>query len=165
LIERLKNLVATAEGAYYRLILLVGEPGSGKTAVVRELANYYGAEVINLNLALSKAMLELPVKKRALRLPIILEEIAKSSGELMLVDNIEILFDTSLMQDPLKLLQGLSRHRTVVATWGGKETDGKLIYAKPGHPESRRYDSTGLLLANMTVGRTTGPDDREAGLA
>ena len=37
----------------------------------------------------------------------------------MLLDHLEILFDPALEQDPLRLLQGVSRDRTVVAAWPG----------------------------------------------
>ena len=58
------------------------------------------------------------------------------------------LFDVALKQDPLRLLQGLSRNRTVVATWSGSIEDGHLVYAGPHHPEYRRYAVGDLLVAN-----------------
>jgi hypothetical protein len=44
---------------------------------------------------------------------------AAAQAGLVLLDNIELLFDVHLKQDPLRLLQGLSRNKTVVATWNG----------------------------------------------
>ncbi len=52
----------------------------------------------------------------------------------------------SVRQDPLRLLQSISRSRTVVAVWSGILEDGSLTYAVPGHPEHRRYAATDLLL-------------------
>jgi hypothetical protein len=49
-----------------------------------------------------------------------------TSGELLLVDNIELLFDRSLKLDPLTLLKQLSRVRRVVATWPGEQSGGRL---------------------------------------
>ena len=37
--EKIIETLKTAEGLYYRLVLLVGEANSGKTLYLRELAN------------------------------------------------------------------------------------------------------------------------------
>jgi hypothetical protein len=69
-------------------------------------------------------MLDLTERQRALQLPRLLGEIVgEATGELVLLDNIEILFDVHLKQDPLRLLQGLSRNKTVVAAWNGSIMD------------------------------------------
>ena len=60
-------------------------------------------------------------------------------SDLVVLDNIEILFDAALRQDPLRLLQGVSRNRTIVAAWNGTLENGYLIYAASEHPEHRRY--------------------------
>jgi hypothetical protein len=57
----------------------------------------------------------------------------------VLLDNIEILFDVSLKQDPLRLLQGLSRNTTLVVIWSGSIERGNLVYATPDHLEYKRY--------------------------
>ena len=62
-----------------------------------------------------------------------------SDEPLVLLDNIEILFDAALKQDPLRLLQGVSRNRTIVAAWNGTLENRYLTYASPEHPEHRRY--------------------------
>ena len=54
---------------------------------------------------------------------------------MVLLDNLEILFDTGLEVEPLRLLQVSSRNRTIVASWNGAFQDGTLTYAEPGHPE------------------------------
>jgi hypothetical protein len=58
----------------------------------------------------------------------------------MLLDNIEVLFDTMLKIDPLRLLENLSRSRTIIATWPGQLVDNRLVYAEPWHPEYRTYN-------------------------
>jgi hypothetical protein len=86
-------------------------------------------------------MLELTERQRALQLPKVLEEVVGRDEPLVLLDNIEILFDATLKQDPLRLLQGVSRNRTVVAAWNGTLENGYLSYATPQHPEHQRYPS------------------------
>ena len=153
--HKIKRSLHTAEGLYYRLVLLVGETGSGKTGVLRDVADDLGADVININLALSAELLELTAKQRALRLPGILEQIADKAQLTVVLDNLEILFDKNLKQDPLRLLQGISRNRSVVASWNGRTAGGKLIYAETGHPEHRNYDLADILFVTMK-GNTDG---------
>ncbi len=74
--DKIKRSLQAAEGLYHRLVLLVGETGSGKTGVLRDVAEEFGSSVINVNLALSGELLELTAKQRSLRLPGILDQIA-----------------------------------------------------------------------------------------
>jgi len=149
--DKIKRSIHTAEGLYHRLVLLVGESGSGKTAVLRDVANDFGADVININLALSAELLELTARQRALHLPGMLEKIVDKAQSAVVLDNLEILFDKDLKQDPLRLLQGISRNRSVVASWNGATAGGKLTYAKTGHTEYRRYDLVDLTIVGMDV--------------
>ena len=149
ILDKISRSIQAAEGLYHRLVLLVGDTGSGKTEVLREVVDDLGTEVININLVLSAELLELTAKQRALRLPEILEQIVDKVQSNAVLDNIEILFDKDLKQDPLRLLQGISRNRSVVATWNGTTASGKLMYAETGHPEFQRYDMTDLTVVSM----------------
>ena len=51
--DKIKRSLQAAEGLYHRLVLLVGETGSGKTGVLRDIAEEFGSSVVNVNLALS----------------------------------------------------------------------------------------------------------------
>ena len=132
--------IKQAPELYHRLVLVVAPSGSGKTSALREVQQSLGAPLINVNLEISRRMLELTTRQRALQASRLLEDILRENrSDVVLLDNIEILFEKSLKQDPLRLLQGLSRNRTIVATWNGKIGDNYLIYAAPDHPEYRRY--------------------------
>jgi len=129
-----------AKDLYYQLVLVVGPADSGKTIALQHVHARISAPLINVNLELSQRLLDLTERQRALQLSRILTEIVTASaGDVVLLDNIELLFDISLKQDPLRLLQGLSRHKTIVAAWNGTIENGHLIYATPDHPEYRRY--------------------------
>ncbi len=97
-------------------------------------------------------MLELTERQRALRLPRLLREIVgNGGGETILLDNIEVIFDVGLKLDPLRLLQGLSRNKTVVAAWNGSIVEDSLTYAAPEHPEYRRYQMRDFLVTRPEV--------------
>ncbi len=144
--------IPDAAGMYNQLLLVVAPSGAGKTPALREVAERSGYPVVNLNLELSKRLLELTERQRCLQVPSLVDEIVEAqAGDVILLDNIEILFDARLKQDPLRCLQGLSRNRTVVAAWTGTcaAGDGRhpmLTYADPDHPEYRRYPAGDLLI-------------------
>lgn len=148
--NKVTRSLKAAEELYHSLVLIVGKGGSGKTSVIQNLAKLHDAEPVNINLILSENLLELTEKQRQLKLPEILAQSVNGNGDKVFLDNIEILFDTELKQDPLRLLQGLSRNLTVVASWNGTFEKGKLTYAAPGHHEYRRYDLTDTLVVSMT---------------
>ncbi len=104
---------------------------------------------MNLNLTLSQRLLSLTPRQRVLQLSQVAEAIVREAdSETVLLDNIELLFEPSLKQDPLRLLQGISRNRTIVASWNGTVIEGYLTYAEPGHPEYRRYLAQGLTVVH-----------------
>jgi len=97
-------------------------------------------------------MLELTERQRALQLPRLLREIVDdAASEVVLLDNLEILFDVSLKQDPLRLLQGLSRNKTVVAAWNSSIDNDHMTYAVPDRPEYQRYLVRDFLVASPEV--------------
>uniref|UniRef100_A0A7V4G6P1 BREX-3 system P-loop-containing protein BrxF n=1 Tax=Desulfobacca acetoxidans TaxID=60893 RepID=A0A7V4G6P1_9BACT len=125
---------------YYRLLILVAPAGAGKTKALRKVSKSIGSPMININLELSRRMLDLTERQRVLQLPRLLSEIVNTTGsDVSIIDNIEILFEVSLRQDPLRLLQTLSRHKTVVVAWSGSYDNEHMTYATPDHPEYRRY--------------------------
>lgn len=137
---------------YYRLVILVAPAGAGKTVALQDVHERTAAPLLNVNLELSRRMLDLTERQRALQLPRLLAEIVgPSAADVVLLDNIEVLFDVSLKQDPLRLLQGLSRNKTVVASWSGSIDGEHMVYATPDHPEYKRYPLRDFLVVNPEV--------------
>jgi hypothetical protein len=133
---QISRLLDEAEGLYYKLVLLVGAPGSGKTAALKELGALSGVPVTNVNLELSRRLLDLTERQRSVQTPGLLRDILAAAGHgPTILDNLELLFDPGLRLDALRLLLGLARNRAIVAAWSGTVEDGRLIYAEPGHPE------------------------------
>jgi hypothetical protein len=128
--------------AYYKLILAVAPARSGKTAALSELAARHDWPRLNVNLRVSEKLLDLTHRQRAVRVAGMLDDIVRDqASDVVLLDNIELLFARELALDPLRLLQSLSRNRTIVAAWPGTFDGTYLTYAEPGHPETRRYST------------------------
>lgn len=154
--------IEKARQLYHRLVIVAGPPLSGKTSALRDLRDTHGWPLVNVNLALSEKLLELTVKQRALRVARIIDDIVQDqAGDTVLLDNIEMLFHPDLKQDPLRLLQSLSRNRTIVATWRGAQLGSSLTYATPDHPEYRRFDEPqALIVSSEDVPDSSGPAGR-----
>ncbi len=153
-VDRVIEKANQALTMYHRLVLAVGSSGVGKTNVLSEVSLRVAAPLVNVNLELSRRMLDLTERQRLLELPRILSEIVDavaSDHDVVLLDNIEILFDVSLKRDPLGLLQQISRYKTVVASWNGRIDDGYLVYAVPGHSEFRRYPLKDFLFVDLNA--------------
>jgi hypothetical protein len=152
---KLVEAIRQAAGQYYRLVLLAGTPGSGKTSILQAVGQQNGYPYLNVNLEMSKRMLELTRTQRSRQVERLLKEvIASAPGDVVLLDNLEILFDPALEVEPLRLLQVSSRNRTVVASWNGTYRGGTLIYAEPGHPEFVQIKQAEAVI--VTAGSTQG---------
>lgn len=151
LADQIVQKINQAPALYYRLILVVAPAGAGKTAALQNVQEQIPAHLVNVNLALSRQLLELTERQRALQIPRLLEKIVGNDNEVVLLDNIEVLFDISLQQDPLRLLQRLSRNKIIVAAWNGNIDEDSLIYATPAHPEYRRYSIQDVLIVSPAI--------------
>lgn len=148
IMRKLKQL----DELYHRLMIVVAPSGAGKTTALQDVRERTGASLVNVNLELSRLMLELTQRQRALQLPRLLREIVdKDADKMTLLDNTELLFDVGLKQDPLRLLQGLSRNKTVVASWNGTIYNNILTYAEPAHPEYKRYQVHDFLVTSPEI--------------
>ncbi len=149
LADRVMKRIGQAAELYHRLVMLVAPAGAGKTAALQDVHERTAAPLVNVNLELSRRMLDLTERQRALQLPRLLAElVGTSAADVVLLDNVEVLFDVSLKQDPLRLLQGLSRNKTVVAAWSGSIDGEHMVYATPDHPEYKRYPLRDFLVVN-----------------
>ena len=149
-LARVRERLAGISDLYNRLVLVVGPSGSGKTTVLRALGQAENASVLAVGETVSQRLLDLTERQRVLQLPAILEEsVADLQPDMTLLDNTEVLFSPALKQDPLRLLQRISRNRTVVASWLGNVDGSHLTYAVPDHPEFRRYPTEDLLVVPL----------------
>lgn len=147
---KLEQTIEQATSQYYRLVILVGAPGSGKTAALQSVAQKLGCPLVNVNYEMSKRLLELTRTQRSRQVERLLREvIASAPGDVVLLDNLEILFDPALEVEPLRLLQVSSRNRVIVASWNGSFLDGTLTYAEPGHPEFVQFKQAEAVVVSI----------------
>lgn len=134
--SQLLDTVRATHGAYYKLTILAGPSGVGKTRLLKQVASDLLLPAINLNLLLSQRLLSQTRRQRALKAEEFATQIIDEHFQSGLcLDNTELLFNTTLKTNPLVFLQDVSRNRFIVATWNGILTGGELRYAHAGHPD------------------------------
>lgn len=156
---RLESALTTACTLYHRVVFLVGPNGDARSEVLAALAGKHNWPVVNLGLAFSQQLLDLPRRHTAVTAPQVLADLLGGVlGDVLLLDHIEVLFTPALAQDPVRLLQGLSRNRTLVVSWPGVCDGTTLIYAEPGHPEYYKQS-----IADLVYVEISGADEGNAG--
>lgn len=147
MLARLEQLATGIGALHSKLILLIGAPHAGKTALLTAFAAVVGSSTLNVGSELGRRLAAIPQKQRRLQAGTALRELADehAKGDLLLMDNIELLFDTTLQLNPLDLLKHHAHSRRVVAVWPGELRDGRLTYAEMGHPEHQDYGLAGLV--------------------
>lgn len=147
MIDKLEQLTSEIAARHSKLILMIGAPSARKTLLLRAFGERAGAEILNVGAEVGLRLVALPQKQRALEVNSVLRDLADQhvKGDLLLLDNIELLFDRTLQLDPLDLLKSHAHARRVVAVWPGMLRDGRLSYAELGHPEYQNYGLDGLI--------------------
>ena len=151
ILEKLEHLVDEVGALQSKLVLLIGLPTAGKTGLLNSLANNKSVTPLNVGAELGGRLAAMLQRQRHLQTTTILRELAyhHAPGDLLLLDNIELLFDRSLQLDPLDLLKRHAHAKRVVAAWPGElqgdARTGRLTYADMGHPEHQDYSLAGVV--------------------
>lgn len=147
MLERLDRIVDDISGIKTKLIILVGPSGSRKSKLLKQLAERRQARILSVGVALGPELMTIPRNRRHVQAADMLNGLADNFATqgLLLLDNIEILFDRTLQLDPLDLLKRQANARRVIAVWPGELRQTRLSYAKTGHPEHQEYGVDGLV--------------------
>lgn len=106
-----------------KLLLIIGEPGSGKSKMIREYSQETGIPIIDMdkifiNTASDQLMNEM---KNFLK---------TYHQKVLLLDNKKILYTKNSEIDLMAFLQEISKDIPVVATWNGKIENGKVYHIR-----------------------------------
>ncbi len=102
-----------------KLLLVIGQPGSGKSKLLREYSEETGDPIVDVD----KLFAHVPADK-------ILKEmkdfLANYHHEVLLLDRKNLIINSSV--DLLEFLKELSKEVFIVTTWNGKVEDGQLFH-------------------------------------
>ncbi len=141
----LERLIEEINDLQSKLIMLAG---SGKTRLLRALAQRLNGEALNVGATLGRRLAVTPVSDRGFSTNELLREITDGVGDdaPLLLDNLEVLFEPSLKVNPLNVIKLLAHSRRVIAVWPGEVRNDRLTYAGMGHPEHRDYSRDGVVV-------------------
>lgn len=133
---QLLDTIRATQGAYYKLTIIAGSSGTGKTRLLNQVATSLQLPSINLSLLLSQRLLSQTRRQRALKAEELATELIDENIQSGLcLDDTELLSDSTLRLNPLTFLQDISRNRLIVSTWNGTLAGGELRFAYAGHPD------------------------------
>jgi hypothetical protein len=133
---QLLDTIRATQGAYHKLIIIAGGARSGKTHLLKQVAAQLDLPLINLSLLFSQRLLSQNRRQRSLNAEkVAIEVVDEHIKSGLCLDDIELLFDSTLQMNPLVFLQDISRNRLIVATWNGVVTGGELRFGHTGHPD------------------------------
>jgi len=143
IVEKMKE----AALQHHRLVLVVASAGGGKSAALKEVQRRTGAPLIDVNEALSHAMVDLDGQQRAQEFPRLFTEVVnRAVGDAVILDETDLLFHPAVKEDPMKMLRMLSHTRTLVVAWSGSVQGDVLTHDRHGNVE-QVYPTRDLLIA------------------
>jgi len=148
-VQRIRTLVSDLEHAHIKLAILVKSGPRDEPRVLSHICSEVCIERINVSLELSRLLATTPNELRAAAASPILRTIAQRSANALLLYNLEVLFDRTLLIDPLELIKRLAHSRVVLAVWPGRLRGDHLTYANVHHPEHRDYSSKGIVVLEI----------------
>ena len=120
-----------------RILFVVGGPGSGKSRIIRELAEQRGWKYMEAKHLIDADFLEVPREERpALAEESIRRALNMNIVEVALVDGINVLFAPILNLEPIELLRKLSTTIPIVVGWRG-HLEGNTLYLE--HNGNTKY--------------------------
>ena len=136
-IEGLSKIIDAAKLQRSQLIIICNQ---NKEKLMKQNNNKYCIQNVNINLELSKKLMDIPKTKRSNRVRRCLTEILhKFNSDVLWIERMQILFHPELEFDPIQFFQNVSRNKTIILSWDGEYKNNKLIYAEPGHQEYRVF--------------------------
>ena len=114
------DAIQTIAGDHHKLIILLGDFGAGKTALLRSIVSQIDGIYVNLNLRLTEQLLTQPrsIYADGVTVPRLIDELCDElspDGRPLLIDNVEILFSPELGRiNPVDTFKRVSRQRPVV---------------------------------------------------
>lgn len=132
--DQLLEEIEAAKNNENKLILIIGNPGSGKSKLIHEYSDNCGIPILNLDNIF---------KDNATDLVKVMDDFLLTyDKEILLLDNKRVLYAKDSNIDMLAFLKALAKKVVVVATWNGKIEDNKLIHIRSKSPTDLTYSLT-----------------------
>ena len=134
------NVNADVTQAEYRSfkLVLVTIPKELHREIEAEILNN-PIRLVNLSKELARKLVSLSIRDRVRRLEGEVEKVTNDCGSSVWLTKLDVLFEPTLENDPMRLLKSIAKSQTVVAIWPGEITETSLVYSKPGKSDYKTY--------------------------
>ena len=125
----------------HKMVVVLGAFASGKTALLKDIAAELNAVYLNLNLSLTEELQKIPRSNYADGVTVhrLIDEICDQqspNGEILLIDNVEILFSPELGKvNPIDTFKRVSRQRVVVLSLPARRQGNYAEYSNVGRED------------------------------
>ncbi|MDY5481670.1 MAG: BREX-3 system P-loop-containing protein BrxF [Veillonella caviae] len=127
-VQDVKERWEQIQGDEERILFIVGGPGSGKSLLIRELAEQKGWKYLEAKQLIEEEFLLVPRDERPkLAEDVIRQALTRSDTEVVLLDGINVLFAPILNLEPLDILKTISKTYPIVVGWRG-HLEGDQLY-------------------------------------
>lgn len=116
----------------HKLLLIIGQPGSGKSKAIRSYSEETGIPILDLD----KIFAHTPSDQLMNEMK---QFLSTYHQDVLLLDNKKVLYEKNNNIDLLAFLKELSEHIVVVATWNGQIEDGQIFHFRKDAPEDLIY--------------------------
>lgn len=133
----------------YKLLLLIGRPGSGKSKYLNNYSNEKGIPILDLDNILGK---QIPEGKDANYVYDFIRGFLETyKPEEILIDKKRILYQNDSPIDLLDFLKELSTKKTVITTWNGYTKGDKLVHVCEALNREIEYDLASIDCAYLEL--------------
>lgn len=130
------------QGDEERVLFIVGGPGSGKSELMRKIAEEKGWVYLEAKSLLSEAILEMPAEQRANFLKERIIDACGNDRKPILMDSVQVFFDPLFHVEPVKLCKEISQIHPLIVGWRGRFVDDVLHLEYHNDPEFFTYKVT-----------------------
>lgn len=111
-----------------KILFIVGGPGSGKSKIMRILAEEKGWRYLEAKDLIDEEFLELARDTRPqMAKDVVCTALKSCHSEVVLIDSVEVLFAPILNIEPIALLKAISQVHPIMVGWRG-HLDGNTLY-------------------------------------
>lgn len=155
LIKQLKKALQTTAHDRHKLILVLGGFGAGKTELLRATAVATEGAYLNLNLALTERLRQLPRSRYADGVTVhaeidrLCDELSQH-GRPLFIDNVELLFSPELGKvNPIDTFKRISRQRPVVLALPARRDGAYAKYSAIGRADYLRMEIGDYIIIDL----------------
>ena len=139
--SRIIDTLRVVSGDRHKLLILLGEHGSGKTALLKNVAQEMNGTYLNLNLELTERLLALPRRRYndGVTVHRLIDELCEElspDGRPLMVDNVEVLFSPELGRvNPIDTFKRISRQRPILLALPARRRGNVAEYSTIEHQD------------------------------